>query len=328
MTTFDERIRTFEMLTANRFAALVKSPKSVIVTDAKSSSTSVDEEKSQAKTLEKSKSVKKTIFVVGQRSYEEDIREKENEYKQKQTDAFAILADKEKLGETLRKSKMCRSVESGQECRHGMTCRFAHSVDELTLSDCFFGERCIFVRIVKGKLLNSGGKLCCHKHPQEDKNYFLRRTGYIQPQPSSQMPDKSQVLAKDEMHSLLDHIVKEAPTQPPLPTQPPPQRQTQMPTQPPLPTQPPPPRQTQMPTQPPLPTQPPPPRQTQLPTQPQAPIYFQQFGYQHPSYFQPPELIKPFDQILIIRVPRELASQAIEIAMKNGKTRIQVEIIE
>ena len=78
------------MLTANRFAALVKSPKSVIVTDAKSSSTSVDEEKSQAKTLEKSKSVKKTIFVVGQRSYEEDIREKENEYKQKQTEAIAI----------------------------------------------------------------------------------------------------------------------------------------------------------------------------------------------------------------------------------------------
>jgi hypothetical protein len=33
------------------------------------------------------------------------------------------------------------------------------------------------------------------------------------------------------------------------------------------------------------------------------------------------------DQILIIRVPKELAAQALEIAMKSGRTHIQVEII-
>ena len=33
------------------------------------------------------------------------------------------------------------------------------------------------------------------------------------------------------------------------------------------------------------------------------------------------------EQILIIRVPKELASQALEIAMKSGRTHIQVEII-
>jgi hypothetical protein len=33
------------------------------------------------------------------------------------------------------------------------------------------------------------------------------------------------------------------------------------------------------------------------------------------------------DQILVIRVPKELANQALEIAMKSGKTRVQIEII-
>jgi hypothetical protein len=34
------------------------------------------------------------------------------------------------------------------------------------------------------------------------------------------------------------------------------------------------------------------------------------------------------DQILVIRVPKELANQALEIAMKSGKTRIQIEVID
>jgi hypothetical protein len=33
------------------------------------------------------------------------------------------------------------------------------------------------------------------------------------------------------------------------------------------------------------------------------------------------------DQILVIRVPKELASQALEIAMKSGKSNIQIEIV-
>jgi hypothetical protein len=33
------------------------------------------------------------------------------------------------------------------------------------------------------------------------------------------------------------------------------------------------------------------------------------------------------DEILVIRVPKELANQAIEIAMNSGKSRIQIEII-
>jgi hypothetical protein len=33
------------------------------------------------------------------------------------------------------------------------------------------------------------------------------------------------------------------------------------------------------------------------------------------------------EQILVIRVPKELANQALEIAMKSGKSRIQIEIV-
>jgi hypothetical protein len=34
------------------------------------------------------------------------------------------------------------------------------------------------------------------------------------------------------------------------------------------------------------------------------------------------------DQIFVIRVPKELATQALEIAIKSGKSRIQIEIVK
>jgi hypothetical protein len=63
--------------------------------------------------------------------------------------------------------------------------------------------------------------------------------------------------------------------------------------------------------------------------------------FTQPMFLQPPPpppLPKPLvdqqyqtnkvdDEILVIRVPKELANQALEIAMNSGKTRIQIEII-
>jgi len=63
----------------------------------------------------------------------------------------------------------------------------------------------------------------------------------------------------------------------------------------------------------------PPPPPTQPPTQPQ-------FVPQPPT--QPQQNVATStEQTLIIRVPKELASQALEIAMKNGRMNIQIEII-
>jgi hypothetical protein len=69
------------------------------------------------------------------------------------------------------------------------------------------------------------------------------------------------------------------------------------------------------------------------PTQPQFVPPPQQQFFQPPP--PPPQLQQndhvtsqtSTDQILIIRVPKELAAQALEIAMKSGRTHIQVEII-
>ena len=125
--------------------------------------------------------------------------------------------------------------------------------------------------------------------------------------------------------------------QPPPPTQaqfvqPPPQAQFFPP---PPPTQahfvpPPPPTQAQF--VPPLPTQaqfvPPP-----LPTQAQfvqAPPPTQAQFVQAPQHQQQNDSVltqTSTEQILVIRVPKELASQALEIAMKSGRTHIQVDII-
>ena len=44
----------------------------------------------------------------------------------------------------LEKTKLCRSVIMGCECKFGARgkCKFAHSVEELVIPMCFFGQRC------------------------------------------------------------------------------------------------------------------------------------------------------------------------------------------
>ena len=86
------------------------------------------------------------------------------------------------------------------------------------------------------------------------------------------------------------------------------------------------------------------PQQQLVPQPPTQPQFFQppqqQLVPQPPTQpqFVPPSPMQPqqndpvtaqtsTDQILIIRVPKELAAQALEIAMKSGRTHIQVEII-
>lgn len=220
-------------------------------------------------------------IMLGHRSYKEELHEKQAYYDQENTDqstrAYDILADKEKLASALVKTRMCSSIDKNEECQHGENCSFAHSLDELKISNCLFEQGCRFVRMSNGTLVNNGGKVCSHKHPCETKETFMSRTG-LDRYKSSPKSVKPQLAHEQVPQSQLAQPLWQPPPLPPL---------------------------------------------------------FQPMFWQPPP---PPPLPKPLvdqqcqtnkvdDEILVIRVPKELANQALEIAMNSGKTHIQIEII-
>lgn len=77
------------------------------------------------------------------------------------------------------KTKMCVSVSSGDVCRHGEKCRYAHSIDELVVVQCQHGEKCLFVCIKNGLFYNSNGKFCKFIHPEESRENFFSRNGIV-----------------------------------------------------------------------------------------------------------------------------------------------------
>jgi hypothetical protein len=80
-----------------------------------------------------------TKILLGHRSYQEDLHEKEAYYD--------VPLDKQKLTNSFVKTRMCTTVDKNENCRHGENCRFAHSLDELKISNCLFEQRCRFVRM-------------------------------------------------------------------------------------------------------------------------------------------------------------------------------------
>ena len=192
-----------------------------------------------------------TKIILGHRSYEDDIREKYPYYKQK--DISSHSANAEKLVVSLVKSRMCISVDKNEKCQNGDNCRFAHSLDDLRISDCLFEQRCRFVRMSNGELINNGEKVCLHKHPHENTNTFMRRTGLDRYKCTNQVSLSN----TDSSKELVTHSSNK---------------------------------------------------------------------------IEPPSSKTFIDastkQILVIRVPKELACQALEIAMKSGNTHIQIDIVK
>jgi len=126
------------------------------------------------------KSTVKTKFVINGSSYEkqaQDYQRKEITEQAERTKAFETLADKEELEKKLIKTRMCNSIDKNEKCPHGENCRFAHSLDELNISNCLFGNQCRFVIIGVASKLTNGKKCCTHKHPGETKEEFYTRTG-------------------------------------------------------------------------------------------------------------------------------------------------------
>ena len=86
-----------------------------------------------------------------------------------------ILSDKVEISKALTKTKLCDSIRKGVDCRHGANCRFAHSVEELVVSPCLFGQKCRFVSHSDKVYANCSEKKCMHQHPEEElENYYIR----------------------------------------------------------------------------------------------------------------------------------------------------------
>jgi hypothetical protein len=75
---------------------------------------------------------------------------------------------------------LCKAFYKGGECTHFPECFFAHSLKDLIIPDCHFGERCNKV------FINSAGKLvdqpmteftCSRKHRSETMDSFYDRVG-------------------------------------------------------------------------------------------------------------------------------------------------------
>jgi hypothetical protein len=82
--------------------------------------------------------------------------------------------------QSLKRTKMCTSVELGTPCPHGDKCNFAHSDEELVVKNCKYGGSCHFVVYENGKIENNShnDKICLFIHPYEEKSdYKIRITG-------------------------------------------------------------------------------------------------------------------------------------------------------
>ena len=130
-------------------------------------------------------------LVVPIKTYKDELREK---YLSKPTDLKSNL-----------KTRMCNSVDKKVVCWHGDNCNFAHNLEELVTHSCFFKDNCRFVRInKKGKLVNDGSDICKNKHPQETQNEFMERTGLdkYKTQQEAQQEAQHEEINVDEVEEL------------------------------------------------------------------------------------------------------------------------------
>ena len=119
-------------------------------------------------------------LVVPMKTYKDELQDErchDDHRHCQRAEAYNALSNKTELGANLAKTRMCDSVEKNETCRHGEKCRFAHSLKELVTRNCFFKGECRFVRFEHGKLVNNGRDICRNKHPHESQDEFIERVG-------------------------------------------------------------------------------------------------------------------------------------------------------
>ena len=160
----------FKTTRNNRIAAEKKEEEERIAAEKK-----IEDEKKKEKqswetvpsTRRAKKSIEPLVLKMGAASYWPVVSKPTVQPTQvSRTEAMAKLATT-KEGNT--KSRMCTSVASGVPCKHGSRCRFAHSVDELSPAPCFFGNEC--------KFIGCSHRNCSFIHPCEDKLAYCKRIG-------------------------------------------------------------------------------------------------------------------------------------------------------
>ena len=75
------------------------------------------------------------------------------------------------------KTIMCTNINNPGGCKYGVNCRYAHSVDELVVKTCDYGDQCIFVKYEDCKIVNDNdkNKVCTRKHPGETNVSYISR---------------------------------------------------------------------------------------------------------------------------------------------------------
>ena len=107
----------------------------------------------------------------------------EDSVNQRRTEAFNNLATQDRANVSF--TRLCNSLQNGVACPHGNNCQFAHSQEQLRITDCVFGADCRFVTRREGTNLYFNNKprpgtvqkICHHLHPDETRETYMKRTG-------------------------------------------------------------------------------------------------------------------------------------------------------
>jgi len=109
--------------------------------------------------------------------------DEEDSVNQRRTEAFNNLATQDRANVSF--TRLCNSLQNGVVCPHGKNCKFAHSQEQLRVTDCVFGADCRFVTRREGTNLYFNNKprpgtvqkICHHLHPDETRETYMKRTG-------------------------------------------------------------------------------------------------------------------------------------------------------
>ena len=109
--------------------------------------------------------------------------DEEDSVNQRRTEAFNNLATQDRANVSF--TRLCNSLQNGVPCPHGNNCQFAHSQEQLRITDCVFGADCRFVTRREGTNLYFNNKprpgtvqkICHHLHPGETRETYMKRTG-------------------------------------------------------------------------------------------------------------------------------------------------------
>jgi hypothetical protein len=87
------------------------------------------------------------------------------------------------------RTRICNSVVENRKCPHGEKCRFAHSLEELNLVPCRFGDKCKLVCFEDSyKNVSKTTRVCKFSHPEETKINYAERVGITIPKSHVAIP--------------------------------------------------------------------------------------------------------------------------------------------